>query len=164
MSTYETQMRTLTALQAENAAMKEQLSEANKERAWVRRKLDIPEDTGFLSGEVTLAGTMHNVCAHAAGYDKYVESYKCDDKQGEIARLTVTCNALKEQVAQLQELNENHAFNAKYFKAASEKSAALVDALERAKNRIQGLSEAIAGQPDACKYIDDALAAFKGEK
>ena len=74
-------------------------------------------------------------------------------------------DALKAQVAQLQELNENHAFNAKYFKAENDrlqsKSAALVDALERARNRIQGLSEAITGQPDACKYIDEALAAFK---
>ena len=57
---------------AANAALKEKLSEANKERAWVRRKLEIPEDTGFLSGDVTLAGTMHNVWSGYRGYHNYI--------------------------------------------------------------------------------------------
>lgn len=182
----------VTKLQAENAALKEQLSEANKERAWVRRKLDIPEDTGFLSGEVTLAGTMHNVCAHAAGYDKYVESYKCDDKQGEIARLTVTCNALKEQVAQLKTQLEKN--NPLLDEAAAElekqeetiatlqsKSAALVDALERMNRAYVNLMEngrdrivSLGGECDAVDVMERGdiylresraeLAAFKGEK
>ena len=89
-------------LLAANAALKEQLSEANKERAWVRRKLEIPEDTGFLSGDVTLAGTMHNVWSGYRGYHKYIAAEKCDDKMGKIARQSVEIDSLKEQVAQLE--------------------------------------------------------------
>ena len=91
-----------TELLAENAALKEQLSEANKERAWVRRKLEIPEDTGFLSGDVTLAGTMHNVWSGYRGYHKYIAAEKCDDKMGKIARQSVEIDSLKGQVAQLE--------------------------------------------------------------
>ena len=91
-----------TELLAANAALKEQLSEANKERAWVRRKLEIPEDTGFLSGDVTLAGTMHNVWSGYRGYHKYIAAEKCDDKMGKIARQSVEIDSLKEQVAQLE--------------------------------------------------------------
>lgn len=91
-----------TELLAENAALKEQLSEANKERAWVRRKLEIPEDTGFLYGDVTLAGTMHNVWSGYRGYHNYIAAEKCDDKMGKIARQSVEIDSLKEQVAQLE--------------------------------------------------------------
>ena len=91
-----------TELLAANAALKEQLSEANKERAWVRRKLEIPEDTGFLSGDVTLAGTMHNVWSGYRGYHNYIAAEKCDDKMGKIARQSVEIDSLKEQVAQLE--------------------------------------------------------------
>lgn len=86
-----------------------------------------------------------------------------DGIQAENAALRQESVALKEQVAQLQELNENHAFNAKYFKAASEKSAALVDALEQ--SRI-GLVQwhVPENRYSAINAIDDALAAFKGEK
>ena len=86
-------------------------------------------------------------------------------------------DALKEQAAQaefrnerlvsdyaeMQEINENHAFNAKYFKAESEalqsKSAALVDALIKLRaGSLQGFDR------DGHQIIDAALAAFKGEK
>ena len=89
-------------LTAQVAALKEQLSEANKERAWMRRKLEIPEDTGFLSGDVTLAGTMHNVWSGYRGYHNYIAAEKCDDKMGKIARQSVEIDSLKEQVAQLE--------------------------------------------------------------
>lgn len=69
-------------LEAELAGLRE-------EALWIRRKLELPDDTEFLSGKQSLAGQMHVLCTHAAGYLKYIEAYKCDDKQGEIARLTV---------------------------------------------------------------------------
>lgn len=56
---------------------------------WICRKLGLPEGTKLLTGEQTIAGTMHNVCAAAHGYETYIKAHKCDDKQGEIARLTV---------------------------------------------------------------------------
>lgn len=83
--------------------------------------------------------------------------------------------ALKEQVAQLKtapmkyrrmafnaQLQDENAELGKQLTALQSKSAALVDALERAKNRIKGLTESIFGQADTCYYIDEALAAFKG--
>ena len=89
-------------LTAQVAALKEQLSEANKERAWVRRKLEIPEDTGFLSGDVTLAGTMHNVWSGYRGYHNYIAAEKCDDKMGKIARQSVEIDALEAEVMRLR--------------------------------------------------------------
>ena len=91
-----------TELLAANAALKEQLSEANKERAWVRRKLEIPEDTGFLSGDVTLAGTMHNVWSGYRGYHNYIAAEKCDDNMGKIARQSVEIDALELEVVWLR--------------------------------------------------------------
>lgn len=61
-----------------------------EEASWVRRKLALPEHTPlFTGGGTTLAGTLHVVCSHAHGYQTYIKAYKCNDKQGEIARLTV---------------------------------------------------------------------------
>lgn len=69
-------------LEAELAGLRE-------EALWIRRKLELPDDTEFLSGKQSLAGQMHVVCSDAFGYRTYIKAYKCDDKQGEIARLTV---------------------------------------------------------------------------
>ena len=81
----------------------------------------------------------------------------------QVAQLEFRNERLVADYAELQGLNENHAFNAKYFKAASEKSAALVDALEQ--SRI-GLVQwhVPENRYSAINAIDDALAAFKGEK
>lgn len=37
----------------------------------------------------------------------------------------------------------------------------MAEALERAANRIKGLSAAICSEPDACRYINEALAHWK---
>lgn len=66
-----------------------EIDRCREEAAWIRRKLGLPEDCGFVTGDKTLAGEMHVVCSHAHGYVTYIEAFKCDDKQGEIARLTV---------------------------------------------------------------------------
>lgn len=40
-------------------------------------------------------GSMHVLESHAHGYETYIAAFKCDDKQGEIARLTVEINQLR---------------------------------------------------------------------
>lgn len=82
-----------------------QIETSNSERAWIRQKLGLPEDSPFLSGECnTLAAAMHVVCAYAQGYERYVASHKCDDKEGQIARLTVALSEATEQANKAKEL------------------------------------------------------------
>ena len=84
--------REVERLRAENARLEE-------ESAWVRKKLGLPEGTPFASGAgPTLAGTMHIVCSHAHGYEAYIAAYRCEDKQGEIARLLVKNQQLTDEV------------------------------------------------------------------
>ena len=82
-------------------------------------------------------------------------------------------DSLKEQVAQLKELNENHAFNAKYFKAESEtlqsKSAALELEMKEISDRaFETLNRTPTVYYQGLKNIMEracaALAAAKGEK
>lgn len=79
--------------------LEERIGKLDYEAKWVRRKLDLPDDTEFISGQgKTLAGAMHVVCADAFGMLTYIRANKCDDKQGEIARLTVDlANAIRER-------------------------------------------------------------------
>ena len=56
---------------------------------WIKNKLGLPKDCHWQQ----LFGQMHVTCSHAHGYDTYIAAYKCDDKQGEIARLTVERDA-----------------------------------------------------------------------
>ena len=56
--------------------------------AWICRKLELPPGTQLVTGRPTIAGEMHVRCSEAHGYSAYVTSHRCDDKQGEIARLT----------------------------------------------------------------------------
>jgi len=72
------------------------------EAAWIRRKLDLPLETKLLSGNQSLAGKMHVVCSEAAGYERYVKSYKCDDKQGEIARQSVRIVEQEKEIDRLR--------------------------------------------------------------
>lgn len=65
-----------------------------EEAAWIRRKLGLPEDCPFLGGPPSVAGAMHVVCSNAHGYTTYIEAFRCDDKQGEIARLAVARDKL----------------------------------------------------------------------
>ena len=84
-------------------AAEKRAAELEKESKWVRVKLGIPEDTPFSSGDgETLCGTMHVVCSHAHGYDTYIVSNKCNDKQGEIARQAVRIAELEIENARLE--------------------------------------------------------------
>jgi hypothetical protein len=89
------------------AALAELQAECDKlreESQWIRTKLELPPDTPFVSGGGdTLAGAMHVVCDYAHGYLTYIAAYKCNDKQGEIARLTVALNEANARAAALAE-------------------------------------------------------------
>jgi hypothetical protein len=86
----------------------EKIERLREEAKWIRTKLGLPENAPFAGSftadgtEVpTLAGAMHVTCSHAHGYMTYIESHRCDDKQGEIARLTVENKKLRERVKEL---------------------------------------------------------------
>ena len=72
-----------------------QLAEQTEEARWIRRKLSLSYD----ATTTDVYGEMHVKCSHAHGYETYITAYKCNDKQGEIARLTV---ALTEQTAEAE--------------------------------------------------------------
>lgn len=86
-----------TGTESAVAKLQDKVAELEKEASWIRGKLKLPEDTKLLSGEVTLAGTMHCLVSHANGYLKYIETEKCDDKAGEIARQSVRIAELEKQ-------------------------------------------------------------------
>lgn len=67
------------------------------ESRWIREKLNLPADATTSN----VQGLMHVVCAHAHGYEAYIAAYKCNDKQGEIARLTVEVAELRAELARL---------------------------------------------------------------
>lgn len=76
-----------------------ELARLREESLWIRKKLNLPADTPFVSGAgPTLAGSMHVVCDHAHGYMTYITAYRCNDKQGEIARLTVACKQKEDAI------------------------------------------------------------------
>jgi hypothetical protein len=77
------------------AALERDLAAAQEEMAWIRKKLKLPEDAKMFVGQPTIAGALHVICSHAHGYETYITSFKCDDKQGEIARLTVELDRLR---------------------------------------------------------------------
>lgn len=77
----------ISVLQGDRDA--EELQRLRYEATWIREKLELPADCELLTGQTTLAGTMHVLCSNAHGFKTYIESHKCEDKQGEIARLTV---------------------------------------------------------------------------
>ncbi len=71
---------------------------AKCEAAWVRRKLFLPASASLQDVQVQ----MHILCSNAHGYVTYIQSHKCDDKQGEIARLSVANAALVDAVTELE--------------------------------------------------------------
>jgi hypothetical protein len=82
--------------------LKDELHALREESRWVRRKFGLPEDTPFASGgDKTLAGTLHVIEHRASGYVAYIEAFKCDDKQGEIARQHVEILRLRSENADL---------------------------------------------------------------
>jgi hypothetical protein len=77
---------------ATSAADVERLKE---ETQWVRKKLKLPAE----ASRFDVYGKMHVLEADAHGYQAYIAAYKCDDKQGEIARLTHQVAALQAAAA-----------------------------------------------------------------
>ncbi len=67
------------------ADLESQLAERDKGMRWIRQKLKLPDGVGMDD----VYGEMHVMESHAHGYMTYIEAGKCDDKSGEIARLTV---------------------------------------------------------------------------
>lgn len=55
------------------------------ESRWIRKKLKLPPDAKTMD----VQGQMHVQEHRAHGYQAYIVAYKCDDKQGEIARQAV---------------------------------------------------------------------------
>lgn len=75
---------------------------AEESLTWIRKKIGVPEDAQMFSGDKTIAGQLHVICSHADGYMKYITSYKCNDKQGEIARQSVEIAQLNHQIAEVE--------------------------------------------------------------
>lgn len=87
--------------QAAVAAKDAEIVELRKNMAWVRAKLRLPEGSQMFSGHDTIAEMLHVWDSHQHGYMAYIEAYKCNDKQGEIARQAAK---IRERELQLTEL------------------------------------------------------------
>lgn len=70
------------------ADLQRQLREATAALAWIRTKLKLPDDAQMFSGDRTIAGALHVWDSHQHGYMAYIAAYKCNNKQGEIGRLS----------------------------------------------------------------------------
>lgn len=83
-------------------ALRKQHDAHAEECQWIRKKLNLPADAQFVRGMgQTLAGSMHVVCDHAHGYMTYIKAYRCNDKQGEIARLTVQLATIRRKLEEI---------------------------------------------------------------
>lgn len=82
-------------LRAELAAEKAEAGRLHDAWDWIRNKLGLPEN----ATDSDIYGEMHVLEAHAHGYETYIQAHKCDDKQGEIARLTVRVGELEAEIA-----------------------------------------------------------------
>ena len=78
-------------------------AEAQEALAWIRVKIGVPPDAQMFKGEKTIAGQLHVICSHSDGYMKYITSYKCNDKQGEIARQSVRIAELETEKRALEQ-------------------------------------------------------------
>lgn len=86
-----------------------ELTQARADLAWIRKKLGLPTDAQMFQGDQTIAGTLHVICSHAHGWTKYIQAYKCNDKDGEIARQAVRIGELATEVAKLRNaITEHH--------------------------------------------------------
>lgn len=66
-------------------------------RDWIRRKLRLaPEATDH-----DIYGQMNVTCSHSFGYETYIVAHKCDDKQGEIARLNATLDSIRQKLQEI---------------------------------------------------------------
>lgn len=95
----------LASVQQEHANWREKAESSSASLDWIRKKLKLPADAQMFSGENSIAGAMHVQEAHAHGYEKYIVAFKCNDKQGEIARLLVRAEtAERERDAAIAEI------------------------------------------------------------
>ena len=76
----------------------DEIKRLREEADWIRDKLKLPRDAKLFAGEKCVAGRLHVVCAHADGYERYIQGCKCsecNDKDGEMARLSVEIERLQ---------------------------------------------------------------------
>ena len=64
------------------------------EAEWIRHKLGLPKN----ATKFDVYGQMHVMMSRADGYVEYIEAYRCDDKQGKIARQSVKIGELQAEV------------------------------------------------------------------
>lgn len=75
--------------------------DAESEGKWIRTKLKLPEDAPMFSGN-SVAGQMHIVWHQSEAYKFYIESGKCDDKSGEIARQSLRASTAEARAKELE--------------------------------------------------------------
>jgi len=112
------------------------------EARWIREKLNLPADCK----SSVVQGAMHVQESHAHGYEAYITAYRCDDKQGEIARQSVT---IEEQAAEIA------ALRARLGRFDSMKIANLE--VENAKLRTRLLT---AAGDDLCRLSQEEIKAY----
>lgn len=88
-----------TAAHAAEPALQviDELEAMREECAWIRRKLDLPPN----ATRFDVYGRMHVWDSHQHGYLAYIAAYKCNHKQGEIARLSAELHAAHREVESL---------------------------------------------------------------
>ena len=94
-SLYQTPRCRVAELTAEN----ERLRSDSEQLQWIREKLSQCWPS-YKEGQ-SLYGSFHVLVSHATGYEMYIASHKCDDKQGEIARQYVEIERLKRELEAL---------------------------------------------------------------
>jgi hypothetical protein len=134
-------------LQAAASHYEQENAELAKEAAWIRNKLGLPVDVKLLSGDITLAGTMHNIVHQANGYVRYIEAFKCDDKQGEIARQSVRIAEQEQQIQSLLALVEKQREIAESIFDITEWHPYNSDLVNGKVERLLAL------QPDSCRLV-----------
>jgi len=71
--------------------------------AWVKNKIAIT--TGHpVETRSEVYGSMHVLCSGWQGHERYVKAYRCDDKQGMIANLSV---GLQQAIDRLEALEQD---------------------------------------------------------
>ena len=146
-------------LAAEIESLRAQLAEAKEEGIWIRDKLGLLDDATF--GDV--CGKMHVMESNARGFTKYIEAYKCHDKQGEIARQSVRILKLEAQLAEAKAENERVRLKASVkeasLNAAREENAAKQKAIEsmRSQFRTQLAAAKSKGRDEAEKEFCAAI-------
>lgn len=102
-------------------------------------------------------GSMHVLVAHAHGYEAYIAAHKCEDKQGEIARLAARVKELEQEIAELQRLQLSELWPRD--KVSAKEIADLASMLPHSDRRqILALTNKLAR--DLIKRIDKAIEEF----